>query len=195
MNIESVVLSGARVKLLPMEIDHIHALFEVGNTPAIWPYMPMQIRNPEDMEQLVKDALSAREQGVAFPFVIFDLKLNKIVGSTRLLDISVPNRRLEIGWTWLSPEVWRTSVNTECKLLLLNHCFEKLKTIRVQLKTDERNVRSQEAISRLGAIKEGTLRNHRILSDGFYRNTVYFSILDTEWPAVKEKLIGYLTNQ
>lgn len=192
MMINPVELSGIRAKLIPMEIHHTEALFEAGNDPFIWTYMPEQIQSREDMEQLVKKALAGRERGTEFPFAIIDRETDKIVGSTRFLDISIPNRGLEIGWTWLSPEVWRTSVNTECKLLLLTYCFEQLKAIRVQLKTDERNTRSQNAIARIGATREGTLRNHRILPDGHYRHSVYFSILDSEWPAVKEKLTGYL---
>lgn len=192
MNIQPVELTGNYVKLAPMEKSHVESLFKAGQNVKIWPYMPMGIRTIDDMEQLVEDALKARETGTAFPFVIIDRENSEIVGSTRFLDISIPNRGLEIGWTWLSPYVWRTPINTECKFLLLEHCFETLGTIRVQLKTDERNVRSQKAIERLGAVKEGTLRNHRILRDGFYRNTVYYSILDTEWADVKRKLTDFL---
>lgn len=192
MDVHSVELTGTRSKLIPMEESHAEELFEVSRDPNIWAYMPMDVQTLDDMKQLIENALRAREDGSALPFVIVDRNTDKIVGSTRFLDISVPNRGLEIGWTWLSPSVWRTRINTECKYLLLAHCFETLKAIRVQLKTDERNVRSQKAIERLGASKEGTLRNHRILGDGFYRNSVYYSILDTEWPAVKERLSGFL---
>src|SRR5699024_2902682 len=108
--------------------------------------------------------------------------------STRFLNISIPNSNLEIGWTWLSPKVWRTSINTECKYLLLKHCFEMLGAIRVQLKTDSRNVRSQQAIERIGAVKEGVLRNHMVMSDGFLRHSVYYSVIDQEWSLVKDKL-------
>ncbi|HET7578901.1 MAG TPA: GNAT family protein [Bacillales bacterium] len=191
MKIQPVELTGKRAKLIPMEQIHVKELYEAGNDKNIW-YMPMDIKTPEDMEQLVENALRDRRNGSAFPFVIMDQDSGKIVGSTRFLDISAANRGLEIGWTWLSPTVWRTRINTECKYLLLQDGFESLKTIRVQLKTDERNIRSQKAIQRLGAVKEGTLRNHRILRDGYYRNTVYFSIIDSEWPQVKKRLLGFL---
>lgn len=120
--------------------------------------------------------------------MIYDKQLDQIVGSTSFLSISIPNRNLEIGYTWLTPTVWRTRVNTECKYLLLKHCFETLKTIRVQLKTDRRNVRSQRAIERIGAIKEGTLRNQMIMPDGYLRDSVLYSIIDQEWASVKRKL-------
>lgn len=120
--------------------------------------------------------------------MIYDKQLDQIVGSTSFLSISIPNRNLEIGYTWFTPTVWRTRVNTECKYLLLKHCFETLKTIRVQLKTDRRNVRSQRAIERIGAIKEGTLRNQMIMPDGYLRDSVLYSIIDQEWASVKRKL-------
>jgi len=120
--------------------------------------------------------------------VIYDKQLDQIVGSTSFLSISIPNRNLEIEYTWFTPTVWRTRVNTECKYLLLKHCFETLKTIRVQLKTDRRNVRSQRAIERIGAIKEGTLRNQMIMPDAYLRDSVLYSIIDQEWASVKRKL-------
>jgi len=122
------------------------------------------------------------------PFAVVDTLRNRIVGSTRLADISFPNRGVEIGWTWLDPSVWRTPINTECKYLLLKHCFETLDMIRVCLKTDSRNVRSQRAIERLGARREGILRSHRILPDGYARDSVYYSILASEWPDVRQTL-------
>lgn len=124
--------------------------------------------------------------------MIIDQATNQVVGSTRFLDISSQHRQLEIGSTWLTPSVWRTRMNTECKYLLLKHCFEVLETIRVQIKTDRRNVQSQRAIERLGAVKEGVLRRHRILPDGYVRDTVYYSVIDEEWPAVKARLEAFL---
>ncbi|MFC4401631.1 GNAT family N-acetyltransferase [Gracilibacillus xinjiangensis] len=192
MEISPVVLIGDRVKIQPMEDCHVQELFEVGNNRVIWTYMPMKVQSIEDMKYLVNGALQAREQGSEFPFVIFDKDSGKIVGSTRFLNISIPNRNLEIGWTWLSPAFWRTRINTECKYLLLKHCFEKLGTIRVQLKTDSRNVRSQQAIERLGAVNEGVLRNHMVMPDGYLRDSVYFSVIDQEWGQVKAKLESIL---
>ncbi|RNF39187.1 GNAT family N-acetyltransferase [Planococcus salinus] len=193
MKITPVKLVGERVILLPMEIHHAEDLFNAGNSAEIWAYMPMKVESIEDMKGLVDKALQAREQGTEFPFVIFDKKLRKIVGSTRFLDISTHDKSLEIGWTWLSPVVWKTRVNTECKYLLLKHCFEILQAIRVQIKTDGRNIRSQQAIERIGAVKEGVLRQHRILPDGFVRDSVYYSVIDREWVKVKERLESMLS--
>lgn len=192
MEIRPVELIGERVEIRPMEAYHIQELFDVGNNPAIWSYMPIKVQSIEDMSYLVNGALQAREEGTEFPFVIFDKDSGEIVGSTRFLNISIPNSNLEIGWTWLSPTVWRTRINTECKYLLLKHCFETLGTIRVQLKTDSRNVRSQQAIERMGAVKEGVLRNHMVMSDGYFRNSVYYSVIDQDWAQVKDKLEGML---
>jgi RimJ/RimL family protein N-acetyltransferase len=186
-------LAGKRAKLLPMEREHAQALYEAGQHPEIWAYMPIRITTPEEMERFVEQALKAKAEGTEFPFVIVDQETGRIVGSTRFLDISLPNRHLEIGWTWHSPDVWRTRINTECKYLLLRHCFETLDLLRVQLKTDGRNLRSQRAIERIGGIKEGVLRRQRILHDGYVRDTVYYSILAEEWPDVKTRLEVFLT--
>lgn len=192
LNIEAMELIGQQVKLVPMHIDHVEGLFEAGSNDEIWTYMPMKVKTIDDTKRLVDNALSARDQGLEFPYTILDQKTNKIVGSSRLLNISKLNRSLEIGWTWYNPSVWRTRINTECKYLLLCHCFETLSTIRVEFKTDSRNTRSQRAIERLGAVKEGTWRNHRILSDGYIRDSVYYSIIFQEWHTVKAKLQHYL---
>ncbi|CAM3463548.1 MULTISPECIES: GNAT family N-acetyltransferase [Saccharibacillus] len=188
MEITPVTLVGKRARIQPMEERHAEALFEAGRDPSIWTYMPMSIRSPEHMRELVRQALAAKKDGSEFPYVIVDRESGEVVGSTRFLAVSRPNRSLEIGWTWLSPAVWRTSVNTECKFLLLRHAFETLGAIRVQIKTDRRNLRSQQAIERLGATKEGVLRKHVILHDGYVRDSVFYAILDEEWAAVKSGL-------
>jgi N-acetyltransferase len=192
LDVTPVVLTGSRAKLIPMEPSHAEALYEAGRSPEIWPYMPLWIRTVDDMRALVREALRARERGAEFPFVIVDRETGRVAGSTRFLEITPAHRGIEIGWTWLSPELWRTSINTECKYLLLGHCFEVLGAIRVQLKTDARNVRSQTAIERIGAVREGVLRHHRIMPDGYLRDSVYYSILVEEWPAVKTRLQGWL---
>jgi RimJ/RimL family protein N-acetyltransferase len=176
-----------------MELSHAEALYEAGRSPEIWPYMPMWVKSLHDMHQLVREAVASREKGVEFPLVIIDRETSRVVGSTRLMDFSAAHRGVEIGWTWLSPETWRTRINTECKYLLLQHCFETLHVIRVQLKTDARNVRSQQAIERIGGIREGVLRHHRIMPDGHLRDSVYYSILIEEWRAVKAQLEGWLS--
>ena len=192
MYIESTELTGQRAKLVPMHIDHIEGLFEAGTNAQIWTYMPMKVETIDDAKRLVIDALSARDQGLEFPYIVLDQETDKIVGSTRSLNISKLNRSLEIGWTWYNPSVWRTRINTECKYLLLSYCFETLSTIRVEFKTDSRNTRSQQAIERLGAVKEGIWRNHRILSDGYIRDSIYYSIIVQEWHSVKSRLQNFL---
>jgi len=184
MEIRPVELEGERVRLLPMEAGHVPELYEAGKDPAIWLYTTRRVRTLEDMRGLVEAALAAKEQGTELP--------GKLVGSTRFLNISAPHRQLEIGWTWLNPSVWRTRVNTECKYLLLRHCFETLGAVRVQLKTDSRNERSQRAIERIGAVREGVLRRHMILPDGYIRDTVMYSVTDLEWPQVKKRLENLL---
>ena len=190
----TVELTGKRVKLLPMTPAHADELFAAvyDADAGLWTYMPLRPATLADMDHLVQQALEARQQGQEYPFVIFDLQSQRLVGSTRFLDISAANRSLEIGWTWLTPDVWRTGINTECKYLLLRYCFETLDLLRVQLKTDSRNLRSQQAIERIGGVKEGVLRHHRIMPDGYLRDSVYYSILAEEWPAVKKQLETWL---
>ena len=187
------MLTGERARLVPMEAGDAEALFKAGRDPRIWDYMPVRVTSLSDMARVVEEALRAQAQGTDVPFVILDGETGRIVGSTRFCDITLPHRNLEIGWTWLSPEVWRTRINTECKYLLLRHAFETLDLLRVQLKTDARNLRSQRAIERLGAIKEGVLRHHRVLPDGYLRDSVYYSILAEEWPGVRERLEAMLS--
>lgn len=193
MTTECIELHGQRASLVPMRIDHVEQLFAAGSDPQIWTYMPQAVQTLDDMKRLVEEALAAKERGEAFPFVIIDKTTEKVVGSSRFLNISPSNRTLEIGWTWYSPEVWRTRMNTECKYLLLRHCFEVLSTIRVEFKTDSRNLRSQRAIERLGAVKEGVRRNHRILPDGYIRDSVYYSVISQEWETVKARLQHFLS--
>ncbi|MEK4822664.1 MULTISPECIES: GNAT family N-acetyltransferase [Priestia] len=192
--LNSVTLLGERVKLIPLEELHTEGLYEAAKAPEIWSHLPSKIQSIEDIKQLVKNALKSKESGQELPFVVLDLETTSIVGSTRFLDISVPNKSLEIGWTWYNPSVWRTRVNTECKYLLLKHCFEELNFNRVQLKTDVRNQRSRTAILRLGAVQEGIIRKHMILPDGFARDSVVFSIIKEEWPSIKERLEDFLTS-
>ena len=129
-----------------------------------------------------------RGTGEQYPFTVIDRKTNKIIGSTLFHNIFPEHRKLEIGWTWYDPAYWRTGYNRECKLLLLTYCFETLKTVRVQLQTDENNMRSRTAILGIGATFEGIMRKERIRANGAFRNTVMYSIIDDEWAMVKEKL-------
>lgn len=193
MRIEPVVLTGRYVRLEPMTEAHVPALTEIGAGQQFWSFMLYgDIRTREDMRRWVLDILERASHGTDLPFVAVHLASGQVAGATRYLNIVPRDRGLEIGGTWYGPEFQRTVVNTECKYLLLQHAFENLKAVRVQLKTDSRNERSQRAIERIGALKEGVLRNHMILPDGRIRDSVFYSILDAEWPAVKTRLEQFM---
>jgi RimJ/RimL family protein N-acetyltransferase len=192
MPLQPIILEGTRARLTPMARAHADALYAASRDPRIWRYMPQAADSPADMAHWMDAAFAEWESGKSLPFVIEDRKSDRIVGSTRLLDYDAANRGIEIGHTWLNPDAWRTRINTECKHLLLRHCFETLNVIRVQLKTDSRNVQSQAAIERIGGVREGVLRHHRIMPDGYLRDSVYFSILAEEWPAVEARLERFL---
>jgi len=189
MEVKPIVLTGKYIRLEPMAEEHIFGLAEIGAGQTFWDFMLYgNINTVDDMRNWVLDILSRAKRGTDLPFVAIHLASGRVAGATRYLNIMPHDRGLEIGGTWYGLEFQRTPVNTECKYLLLRHAFETLGCIRVQLKTDLRNERSQKAIERIGAVKEGVLRNHMILPDGRYRHSVFYSILDTEWPAVKRKL-------
>ncbi len=184
-------LEGHWVRLEPLSEHHADDLFEAGSTPEVWAYLWREaFVSVEDAQGWIIESLRAAQDGSCSPFAIINKASGRAVGSTRYMDIVAVDRRLEIGWTWLGRDQWRTPVNTECKYLLLRHAFEKLGCLRVQLKTDLRNERSQRAIERLGAVREGVLRNHMILAlkGNYRRSTVMYSITDDEWPAVKAGL-------
>ena len=192
--VKPVTLQGKHVRLEPMTEAHIPDLAEIGIGQSFWNYMLYgDIKTEEDMRQWVLDILSRVENGTDMPFVAIHLASGRVAGATRYLNILPKDRGLEIGGTWYGLDFQRTPVNTECKYLLLTHAFETLRCIRVQLKTDLLNERSQKAIERIGAIKEGVLRNHMILPDGRYRDSVFYSILDKEWGTVKKNLEAKLT--
>ncbi|MQR89268.1 GNAT family N-acetyltransferase [Bacillus megaterium] len=190
--LKSGELVGTAVKLVPLEKIHEQELYEAAKSKEIWEHLPVKVHSLSDMKRLIESALKAKQEGRELPFAVFDIESHAIVGSTRFLDISLPNKSVEIGWTWYHPSVWRTRVNTECKYLLLKYCFEELKFHRVQFKTDVRNNRSRKAIKRLGATEEGISRKHMVLPDGYVRDSVIFSIIDDEWRLVKKRLEGFL---
>jgi N-acetyltransferase len=193
MEVKPVTLTGQHVRLEPMTEAHIPGLAEIGVGQNFWHFMLYgDMNSTEDMRNWVRDILARAEKGGDVPFVAVHLASGRIAGATRYMTIVPEFRNLEIGGTWYGPEFQRTVVNSEAKYLLLRHAFETLSAIRVQLKTDSRNLRSQAAIERLGAVREGILRNHMILPDGYFRHSVYYSILDTEWPEVKARLEGML---
>ncbi|MFD3449851.1 GNAT family N-acetyltransferase [Microbacteriaceae bacterium 4G12] len=182
-----------RVKLQLMQLEHAEQLYKIiEETPSIWAYMLRQMRSKHDMEEMVKEALENYQEGTVLPFIVVDQVTNSIVGSTRLYNISTDYKTLELGTTFYAPSVQRTSINTECKYLLLRHAFEALQMVRVQIKTDLRNKRAQKAIERLGAVKEGTLRNERTLYTGQTRDACVYSIISQEWSTVKEHLQSLL---
>ncbi|MEK5230479.1 GNAT family protein [Lysinibacillus sp. FSL K6-0232] len=185
---EFITLENDIVKLKPLELNDSEGLLTAGSYPEIWSYMPIAIEKREDVDNFVENALIAKQQQKEFPFVIVDKQSGDIVGSTRFMDIDKKHQRLEIGYTWLTPAYWRTAINTNCKYLLLQYCFEQLHLQRVQIKTDHNNRRSQQAIERIGAIKEGVLRNHMVRKDGTTRHTVMYSVTKEEWPQIKQHL-------
>lgn len=189
MEIKRITLLGNHVRLEPLGEQHIAGLAEIGKGHDFWKYMLYgNMTHEADFRRFVEDLLAREQKGTDLPFTVIHLASGRIAGSTRYLNIDRPNRGLEVGGTWYGLDFQRTAVNTECKYLLLTHAFETLKAIRVQIKTDLLNVRSQKAIERIGAVREGVLRNHMILSDGRIRNSVFYSILDSEWAGVKENL-------
>ncbi len=195
LNISPVTLEGAHIRLEPLAQKHADDLFRASQYAEIWELMlAPQPKILQEMRDLIEQCMQSVAAGEKVWFAIVRCADNRAVGMTSYMDIHRRDRGMEIGGTWLTPPVWRTPINTECKYLLLRHAFEVLGCIRVQLKTDERNVRSQRAIERLGAVKEGVLRKYQIAHTGYQRNTVMYSIIDSEWPAVKMKLEGFLSS-
>ena len=188
MNVVPVVLEGRHVRLEPLSQAHHADLAAVGLEEELWRWIPTPVRTPEEMSAYIATALDEQARGVSLPFALIEKTSGRAIGSTRYGNIDRAHHRVEIGWTWVAPAWQRTAVNTEAKYLLLRHAFETLGCMRVELKTDSLNERSRAAILRIGAREEGTFRNHMITSTGRVRHTVYFSILDSEWPAVKSSL-------
>jgi RimJ/RimL family protein N-acetyltransferase len=189
MKLLPVTLTGRHVRLEPLAERHVEALVRNGAEAEVWRWSPSLRADPRESVRAWCDTvmpMQARGEMAAFAGV--DLARGEAVGGTTLFDYSEAHRRVEIGYTWLAKPAWRTAINTECKLLLLRHAFEVLGLNRVQLKTDARNVRSQTAIARLGAVREGVLRAHMVMPDGWVRDSVMFSIVAAEWPAVKARL-------
>jgi RimJ/RimL family protein N-acetyltransferase len=188
VNLAETTLVGSSVTLVPLEARHAGPLAEVGLDPSIWEFTPARVTSAEEMARYVDDAIRARARGEALPFAILVTGEERIVGSTRLGNIAASHRRLEIGWTWVAPPWQRTRINTEAKFLLLRHGFEVMGANRIELKTDALNERSRRAILRIGGREEGTLREHMLTASGRFRDTVYYSILRSEWSAVASAL-------
>jgi RimJ/RimL family protein N-acetyltransferase len=189
MDVQPVTLTGKVVRLEPLAESHIPDLARVGLDDKIWHYMRYgKVETIEQLSQWVQELLLLQAAGTDLPFAVVYIATGRAVGSTRYLDIDHENRSVEIGGTWYGLDYQGTLVNTECKYLLLKHAFERLGCVRVWFKTDRRNLRSQRALERLGAVREGMLRNHMILPDGYIRDSVMYSILPQEWPQVKRTL-------
>lgn len=188
MIVTPVTLEGKHVQLEPLLAAHHAALTEIGLDEDLWRWIPAPVRTPEEMSAYIEAALAEQARGVSLPFTIVERSSGKPVGCTRYGNIDRVHRRVEIGWTWIAKPWQRTPVNTEAKYLLLRHAFETLGCIRVELKTDSLNEKSRAAILHIGAQQEGIFRNHMITASGRIRHTVYFSIIDNEWPAVKARL-------
>jgi len=193
LHIQPVTLTGRVIRLEPLSLTHVPDLALAGQDENIWRYMLYgTVRNEDDMRHWVEDILNRQRRGTDLPFAVIHLENGRAIGATRYLDIRPEHRGLEIGGTWYSMAYQRTAVNTESKYLLLQHAFETLGCIRVQFKTDQRNERSQRALERIGAVREGIARNHMLLEDGTIRHSVYYSIVDSEWPLVKARLLEKL---
>jgi N-acetyltransferase len=187
--IERVTLQGKYVRLEPISEAHIDGLAEIGIGHEFWKFMLYGAMNTkDDFRFFVTDLLEKEKAGTDLPFVAIHLPSGKIAGCTRYLNIMPKDKGLEVGGTWYGLDFQRTPVNTECKYLLFSHAFETLKCIRLQLKTDSLNTRSQTAIERIGAKKEGILRNHMITPEGRIRHSVFYSVINTEWGDVKKRL-------
>jgi len=192
MNVAPVMLEGSHVRLEPLAKAHLAGLAQVGLEEELWRWIPVPVRTVEEMAAYIETALQEQERGVSLPFALMEKATGRAIGSTRYGNIDRTHHRVEIGWTWVAREWRRTAVNTEAKYLLLKHAFETLGCIRVELKTDSLNEKSRAAILRIGAKEEGIFRNHMITVSGRIRHTVYFSIVDSEWPAVKARLESLL---
>lgn len=192
MTADARVLAGAHVRLEPLAPPHLDGIMRAGADDEIWRWLPYRPRTRDEYAAWLDDALAAAAAGTQAPFATVDARTGEVAGSTRLFFVSPRDRRIEIGGTWLAPAAQRTPINTESKLLLLTHCFETLGAVRVELKTDARNERSRAAIARLGAQFEGVMRKHMLTRGGVYRDSVYFAIVDDDWPAVRERLRAML---
>ena len=186
--IQPVTLTGGHVILEPLSLEHLDGIKEAVKDGELWKLWFTSVPSPETAEATIKTALELRENAGWMPFVVREKSTRQIIGSTRYCNVDEVNQRLEIGYTWYSESFQRTTVNTECKYLLLTHAFEKLAAIAVEFRTHWHNHKSRAAIARLGAKQDGVLRNHQKGPDGTYRDTVVFSIINLEWPVVKQSL-------
>ena len=185
---EDIELESENIKLIPLTMEHADALVNAANDGELWKLWFTSVPNAEIIDDYITTALEQKAKGLSLPFVVIDKASGEVIGSTRFCNADLLNQRVEIGYTWYSKSYQKTSCNTECKLLLLTHAFESLEAIAVEFRTNWHNQASRAAITRLGAKQDGVLRNHQKMPNGGYRDTVVFSIINTEWPSVKENL-------
>lgn len=190
-----LTLEGSVVRLEPLRDEHAQLFWDIAKNDLedIFRWIPYSMKTPEDFRKVVDKALEEQERGESVVFTTVERSSGRVVGSTRFMNIDRGNRRVEIGSTWIAPPWQRTAVNTEAKYLMLRQAFEIWGCFRVELKTDALNDKSRNAILRIGAKEEGTLRRHVLTWTGRVRDSVYFSILDSEWPDVRQKLETKLT--
>jgi len=192
MWLEEAELESISIKLSPLRVEHADALVLAASDGNLWELWFTSVPSKESINSYISHALNEQAKGLALPFVVIDKASGKIVGSTRFCHADVLNQRVEVGYTWYSKSSQRSSMNTECKTLLLTHAFEVLDAIAVEFRTHWHNQASRRAIARLGAKQDGVLRNHQKMPNGSYRDTVVFSIINLEWPAVKMSLLHKL---
>lgn len=186
-----MTLDGEHVRLKPLSIEHLDGLTRAGDFEELWKWTNVRADSVSGMAEYVNAALDDYARGGSLPFVTIDKQSGQVIGSTRFGNIDPANKKVEIGWTWITPAFQRTCVNSEAKLLMLTHAFEVWGCSRVELKTDVLNEKSRNAMARIGAVEEGVLRKHILTYTGRYRDSIYYSVLDTEWPVVKERLRGF----
>jgi RimJ/RimL family protein N-acetyltransferase len=193
LNVEPVTLTGARVRLEPLSLDrHFEGLAAIAIDPDLWHWTLNVVASEEDLRGYLEEALQEQREGRSLPFATIDRATDRVAGCTRFGNIDRKNRRVEIGWTWVGRPFQRSHVNTEAKLLMLRHAFEVWGCIRVELKTNVLNRRSRDAMLRIGAVEEGVLRRHAISDRGVPRDTIYYSVIAEEWPAVRDRLLGLM---
>ena len=188
VKLEPVTLTGEVIRLEPLRPEHVAPLLFVGLDPELWRWTATRIETRADLERYVNDAIAEQNAGTALPFATVELATGRVIGSTRFGNLVPEYKRGEIGWTWVTPELQRSAVNTEAKLLMLSQAFDTWGFRRVEFKTSTRNEKSRNALVRIGAIQEGIFRQHMTHADGSLRDTVYYSIVREEWPAIKAKL-------
>jgi RimJ/RimL family protein N-acetyltransferase len=193
--VTSLTLVGRRMRLEPLELAHVPGLAAAGANPATWTWMHAPLTDEASMRAWAEDAVRNRDAGAEVPFATVDAATGRILGSTRFMSIAPAHRRLEIGWTWLTPAAHGSGANTEAKLLMLEHAFEQLRAMRVELKTDARNERSRAALAGIGATFEGIFRRHQLMGSGRVRDSAWYAVVDEAWPAVRERLRARLAGQ